>query len=398
MDQPLDEHGSRLLKIMRRGANSKVFETEDAGGTDGPPRHVDEVLQDVETALNTLPKDEIGDEAEFRKAFGLLFQHAETTLKKALAPDGPGLLDLDELGSLEALVIADGSRPSFLLRDGQIPPNHPFLGMWKPDFEGRGSIVSRLAERVGRIQPPDGGPANYSGTGTLVDAARGLVLTNYHVVNHARNRLGVAMEGSGPILRVTGDWVIDFAGETGSSTRKRWRINEVRLPNGVGESFDGIDAAVLRIEPFEAGETSLPAPLIMLSDDADYASGAAVQSLITIGFPGYPDTTAPAGAKVDWNWVIGTLFNNRFGLKRVAPGTIRRAAGVAVPRAAHVLAHDATTFGGASGSLVFAWKDEAQPAFALHFAGATLTDNYAAALHSVHAALRELGLKFNVPA
>jgi hypothetical protein len=267
--------------------------------------------------------------------------------------------------------------------------------MWKGDFEGVATDIAKLAACVGRIQPADGGPARYSGTGTLIDRDKGLVLTNYHVVLHARDAFKVRFEVASQVWTVLDDWVIDFDGETGSNKRNRWRIKEVRLPYGVGVGFQGIDAAVLRIEEFDPAESTLPDQSIVLSGDADHASGAAVSSLITIGFPGQPDTSSALNGKVDWTWVIGTLFNNRFGLKRVAPGLLRGGVGqTGIANGAHVLTHDATTFGGASGSLVHAWKDAHNPAFALHFAGDTLTDNYAVGFNAVNAALHELGLQF----
>ena len=36
-----------------------------------------------------------------------------------------------ELASFEAVVRADGSRPTLLLRDGQVPLDHPMIGDWR---------------------------------------------------------------------------------------------------------------------------------------------------------------------------------------------------------------------------------------------------------------------------
>jgi serine protease len=392
-----EEHTARLRRIVRGYAPKD--RTEQPGGrpewTDAPAQRPDDILHHVDLVLKRLPADEVGDPDEFRKAVGMLLQYAEPALKKALGPEPEILLDPDERGSIEALIIPDGSRPSFLLRGGQIAKDHPFLGIWKGDFEGFATDIAKLAACVGRIEPPNGGPALYSGTGTLVDRDKGLVLTNYHVVLHARDTFKVRFEVAGQVWKVLDDWLIDFDGETGSTRRNRWRIKEVRLPQGVGVAFKGIDAAVLRIEQFDPAESVLPNQSIVLSGDADYATGAAVSSLITIGFPGPPDTSSALNGKVDWSWVIGTLFNNRFGLKRVAPGLLRGGVGQSgIANGAHVLTHDATTFGGASGSLIHAWKDADNPAFALHFAGDTLTDNYAIGFNPVNSALHEAGLQF----
>jgi len=383
------QHLRRLLRTGRSASGSaeKSHQSESLGEA---PVHADDVLHHVDTVLNRLPPDEVGDPAEFKLALQILMAHAEPALRKVLAPQAPKILVPDEAAALEALIIPDGSRPSFLLYDGQIKADHPFLGIWKDEMVCFGHTLRKLAAAVGRIQVPNGGPHNYSGTGTLVGEK--LVLTNLHVVNHARNELGVGMcpQGDG-LLNVFGDWVIDFVGESGTATCNQWRIKQVRVPKGAGEIFAGLDAAVLCIEPYNEQKTAdLPTP-VKLSADIDYATGSASPSFATIGFPGWPKTTGPKAVTVDWDFVIKKLFNERFGLKRVAPGKVLHPIG-SVAESGHVLTHDATTFGGASGSLLFAWKNDDSPAFALHFAGATLTANYAVSLHKVADALRAIGL------
>lgn len=382
--------------LRQRAARSAHGAESTEGAATGADVHPDDVLARLDIVVSRMPEDEVGDPAQFKSALQTLLQHGEPALKKVLQPTLSGLPDLssDELASAEAIVIADGSRPSFLLREGSFSDDHPFLGAWRDDMTNFRPALRKLAGCVGRIQLPEGDPTSYNGTGTLVDAGQGLVLTNFHVVKHAREVSGVAMQGNGQTLTVNDKWVIEFSGESGSAVRNRWLVKEVRLPTGAGVSFGGLDAAVLRIEEFDPHESKLPASAIVLSADADYSTGAGTASLVTIGFPGTPDTATPPGATIDWNFVLKTLFNNRFGLKRVAPGKFGQPAG-SVPgdTFGHILSHDATTFGGASGSLVFAWKDEKTPAFGLHFAGATLAANYAVSLHKVADALRATGLK-----
>ncbi|HUD33475.1 MAG TPA: trypsin-like peptidase domain-containing protein [Variovorax sp.] len=373
----------------------------ESGGA-GVPVHPDDVLARLDSVVKCMPADEVGDPAEFKKALNTLLQHGDPALRKLLQDDTPTPQHLsgDEVGSLEAIIVADGSRPSFLLREGTYPKDHPFLGSWQDEMKDYRDALRRTAACVGRLQVPQGSSGVYNGTGTLVpalDKGEFLVLTNLHVVEHARNKSGVKMVEAPDKTRlsVKGDWVIDFIGESANPARNRWRVREVRLPKGAGVSFSGVDAAVLRIESF-SDESKLPEAAVRLSGLADYALGEGSASLVTIGFPGEPNTATPAGAQIDWNFVIKTLFNNRFGLKRVAPGRFKtRVGSVPEDTQGHVLSHDATTFGGASGSLLFAWREEAEPAFALHFAGANSVANYAVSLHKAAAALRETGLKID---
>lgn len=397
--KPLDRATS-IKSMLRRRASRNAAGAEGVVGTEGAmdvataPIHADDVLSRLDEVVKHMPANEVGDEADFKRALATLLGHGEPALRKLLhpSPTSTPVFSQDDLASLEAVVIADGTRPSFLLREGSFAPDHPFLGSWKNEMTDVRPTLRRLAGCVGRLQLPNGGPAKYNGTGFLVDANDCLVLTNYHVVMHARTFSGVAMSGTDTKLTVNGAWVIDFNGEVDTEQKNRWLVKEVRLPVGFGVSFDGLDAALLRIEPYDSDESKLPPPAIVLSGDPNYASGARAPTLGTIGFPGYPDKTLPDGATVDWHFVITTLFNNLFGLKRFAPGEFRDGIGsVAGDQFGHVLSHDATTFGGASGSPVFGWKDEGSPAFALHFAGLNTEANYALSLHKAKAALRAVG-------
>jgi hypothetical protein len=191
---------------------------------------------------------------------------------------------------------------------------------------------------------------------------------------------------------VQGSLVIDFAAEVGSLAQRRWRVVEARLPPGAGRLPGELDAAVLRIEALAAGAGELPAQAVPLSADIAYATGAS-PTLCTIGFSGPPVQLSPPEAVIDWNFVVSTLFGNRFGYKRLAPGRFKSPPGtVAGDSAQRVLTHDATTFGGASGSLLLAWEDAASPGFALHYAGRTGSANLAVSLALAADALRSVGV------
>lgn len=367
------------------------------GDVDGamPTVHPDDVLAQLDDVITRMPAGEVGDPDAFKHAYHLLLQHGEPALRKILRPLASPIPEIlpDEIASLEAVIIADGTRPSFLLREGNVAPDHPFLGFWRDDMTAFQPALRKLSACVGRIQPVQGGPGRFNGTGVLVDATELLVLTNFHVVQHARNVSDVAMVSDGNRLNVKGDWFIDFVGEVDSAKTNTWKVKEVRLPANAGVSFAGVDAAVLRIEPITSQESQLPEPAIVLSGDLNYATGAGAATLATIGYPGAPDTQPRKGVTVDWNFVTKTLFNNLFGLKRVAPGKFDSGVGtVSGDLLGHVLSHDATTFGGASGSPVFAWMDEKSPVFALHFAGHTQTANYAVSLHKTREVLHAIGV------
>jgi serine protease len=83
-----------------------------------------------------------------------------------------------------------------------------------------------------------------------------------------------------------------------------------------------------------------------------------------------------------------TLFGNRYGVKRLAPGTVHRSLGSFDddPRG-WVFGHDSTTLGGNSGSPVLNWLDEEPGGFGIHFAGRSVDTNVA---HAISACADEL--------
>lgn len=358
-----------------------------------PPQRSDDVLDRAAERLAVLSAQEDpspAKAAEREAARDLLLAHAGAGLAKL----SQGRFDLtpDEGCAMESIIIADGSRPSFILRDGKVDSADPFIGDWGGALAASADAIAGLASAVGRIQPGGGHASSYLGTGSLIDATKGLVLTNFHVIDDAENSRGIKMRHETDRIVVEGQLEIDFAGESGSLATNRFRIVEIRLPTGFGRVFGGIDAAVCRIEPLDPG-AKLPEPVKALSPDADYATGAST-SLSLIGFPGPP--FEDKGDKVNWLFVNEQLFGKKYGIKRLAPGRFTRRLGshpfdAAAQRA---IGHNATTFGGASGSLVVAWLDTDAPAFALHFGGETVEANYALSFAVVRDALAEIGVPF----
>lgn len=210
------------------------------------------------------------DEPKRRKALGLLLGQAEQALQKVRV--GDFALNADQLCAMEAIIIADGSRPSFVLQRSRVSVDDPFIGEWKGALTVARDAIETVASAVGRIQPAGGGASNYIGSGTLVDRDERLVLTNFHVIEQARKINRIAMRDDGGRLIVDGDLEIDFGGESGLLDTRRFKIVEVRLPAGAGAVFAGVDAAVCRLEPLDAG-IDLPGAVAPLSSAGEYATG-----------------------------------------------------------------------------------------------------------------------------
>jgi hypothetical protein len=375
-------------RAEREGAESgAVLESQIA---DGEPIGRDNGILDRADSRIAAGLSEEGPQAAcVREARDNLLGFAEKAVGKLAR--GDGALAPDEVGALEAIILVDGTRPSFLLADGLPDLTDPTMGSWLATVVAHRDKTARIARAVGRIQPRNGSAARHIGTGSLVDADRGLVLTNYHVIRDARDNFGIAMTRTGNRLRIDGMLEIDFAGEAGALTKNRYRIISVELPVGFGPGFGVIDAAVARIEALPASGP-LPVAVPVLSRFPAYADGA-MTSFATIGFPGAPAIRDGVVDGVDWGMVTRTLFRNMFGVKRLAPGRFGSPLG-SRPDDLHGTAfgHDATTFGGASGSLLAAWADTDAPCFGLHFYGRTREENNALAFAAAADALAGIGV------
>jgi hypothetical protein len=390
MDEAVDP---KWLKRQRRilaagsaaaaGGRSEGVGSLESAGEEPPPPHADDVLARVDRVMREMPEREIGEAKDFRKALDTLYRFGKPALAKLA---GPAALSPDEGVALEAIIETDGSRPSFLLEQGLPPLAHPFLRDWENEMVAAREPIRAVAAAVGRVQPTGGDAGRFVGTATLFQADPPRALTNYHVLDDARARHGVAVAIQGHKATVGPGLEVDFAGEATSFDSHCFKVVGADLPENYGRGFGHVDAAVLHLEAPDPGE--LPAAFTRFSALPAYATGG-LASLCTIGFPG-PPRVASSG-EVDWNWVIATLFNNLFGYKRLAPGEPLPGS-LAADTIKVVTSHDATTFGGASGSLVLAWNDPGAPAFGLHFGGVTGEANYMVSTARAAAALRKIGV------
>lgn len=364
-----------------------------------PPRAAD-VTGRVEDAMSRIPADEIGDAGAFRTALAVLLRETDKAASKLDAdPEAP--LSPGETLAFEAVVRADGTRPTLLVRDDVVDPNHPLARDWSGTLAKTQDVLRSRMRAIGRIEPSAATARSYFGTGWVVDAEAGLVLTNLHVLEAIWRRHADRMQHNGNRFRIHGETVfIDFAVESGRLRTNRFRVVEA-TPSGIdGGGYARLDAAVLRIEPIDGGdhgEQAVPAAIPVVADTDGPLGNLA--SFCTIGYPGAPEFTGGVHEGVDWTWVNTTLFGGRYGVKRLAPGIVHKPLGsIEGDERPWVLGHDATTLGGASGSPILTWLDGEPGGFGLHFAGATTRTNVAHAVASCAEQLRALGVPVTDPA
>lgn len=337
--------------------------------------HADDLIDEVEQATRNVETDD----RHRTEALQVLAKVTESAISK-IRKSATTQLNDDELLAFEAIVRADGTRPSLIFQQGVVPETAKFIGQWKESIVAAQSRISEIARATGRIQPANGGPRNYFGTGFLIDRDRGLVLTNRHVVEQIYNRNSVSMDRSsrGPGVqrfRVFDGLTVDFDGEAErDENRCPATVTELRiLEKTAATPFAAMDLAVLRVE-FEE-ESFAPPNAIKLAHNNVFETAAGVHSICLVGFPGRPRTDV--ASPIDWGWVDQELFGETYGIKRLAPGLVHISAGAFVGDASKwVFGHDASTLGGSSGSPACAWLDGGR-SFGIHFSGVHADTNRA---------------------
>jgi hypothetical protein len=87
----------------------------------------------------------MADPKSLKDAAETVSSFARSGLEKARRGDLDSISEA-ELASFEAVVRADGSRPTLLLRDGQVPLDHPMISDWR-DVIGPIQPTSRESAR-----------------------------------------------------------------------------------------------------------------------------------------------------------------------------------------------------------------------------------------------------------
>ena len=377
----------RRLVTERSRADQTGVTLESVPLEEAAPPGAAEVTGRVEQAARHLAERQDVDDRDFRQALDLWLRTTDRAARRLdNNPDAP--LPPDEVYALEAVVRADGTRPSLLVRNGVVDPVQPLAAGWTGQLTAAGDELTRAVAAIGRVEPTHPSGSDFFGTCWVVDDRNGLVLTNRHVLVAMVERLPHAVARRSTGFRVFDGAFVDFAAESGSADVRRYQVVEATPSQVNGTNFARLDAAVLRIEPLPDGPQDVPDALTV-SADPDGPLGR-LASYCIVGYPAQPVYASGTIEGVDWAWVTRTLFGNVYGVKRLAPGMTHRPLG-SLPgdKRRWVFGHDATTLGGNSGSPALAWSDSA---FGLHFAGRSIDTNCAHAVSAITTELRALGV------
>ena len=387
MTRPLASDRLRRLVTERSHADQTGVTLESVPLAEAAPPGAAEVTGRVEQAARHMADRPDVDDRDFRRALDLWLRTTDRAARRLDDnPDAP--LPPDEVYALEAVVRADGTRPSLLVRNGVVDPVQPLAADWTGQLTAAGDELTRAVAAIGRVEPTHPSGSDFFGTCWVVDHRKGLVLTNRHVMDAMVMRLSHAAARTSTGFRVFDGAFVDFAAESGSADVRRYRVVEATPSQVDGTNFARLDAAVLRIEPLPDGPQDVPDALTV-SADPDGPLGR-LASYCIVGYPAQPMYESGTIEGVDWAWVTRTLFGNVYGVKRLAPGMTHRPLG-SLPgdKRRWVFGHDATTLGGNSGSPALAWTGSA---FGLHFAGRSIDTNCAHAVSAISTELRALGV------
>ena len=305
---------------------------------------------------------------------------AEAALKK-LAHDGETAdVTGDQQIALEAIVVADGTRPALFVKDDDVDAGVAEAGTWATSIATLQSSISTVAPSVGRINSKIGAP-NYAGTGFVV--ADGLILTNRHVLE--------ALVG-GPNPQPDGTWkflkpvTIDFVAEFGNTQKKEFEVTGVAFagPDAINHTvvLSHLDVALLKVKTNNAAGDSFPAPLA-LSKKLDPL--AADSNLYVMGYPARPLNEVAE--------VLMKVFLDEYFVKRFAPGLVERALDdVDDGGLKRVFTHDASTLGGNSGSCVVEFTMDGRAVVGLHFGGVARSENFSHAVAKFEQVLNANGV------
>jgi len=374
--QDLSHAATRLRREFRLAADGALESAPDPAS----PRSqapADRVAQAREAMLRIVTDRFGGDAALAGLVKSIVLSAAEAV---AVLAEVEAIPSVQQVEALEAVVVFDGTRPSFLVRSDAIDFDSSFnTGDWKTTLNPFLDQLTAHAACVGRVEMN----GSHEGTAFLVTPT--LAITNRHVAQSIASFANAT-------ITLNGACAVDFGREHvprgGRDSFDRRTVTEIPFAGAAkitGLPIDHalLDLAVLRLSKSglagAAGERRLAVGGVTagaLVDDSRF--------LAAIGYPSDPELVVPGQVRTEFGEAIRKLLEGDGGEKRFAPGQP-----MSSPRTGltdWTATYDSTTIGGNSGSplLMFPLSDAGAPrAAGLHYGGRSVGDrvNWAHLLH-----------------
>jgi len=236
---------------------------------------------------------------------------------------------------------------------------------WRGPLEHARPLLERALRAVGRIE--DGETGEHYGTGWLV--LPNLVVTNRHVALEFATRKS---DGTGAFRTLPGSARrrrirIDFKEEAGGDAIVEFSV--VRIPFIAADDEQSPDLALFELAPQGTAQEEQPPPLPLFDGTPEPD-----QLVVALGYP------AEDAAEADRS-LMRELFDGKYSVKRLSPGTVMRVSGT-------VFEHDCATLGGSSGSpLVDVLTGGV---LGVHFSGKSRVANWAVSAEALRAVLAQV--------
>ncbi len=349
---PVEIDRSRYMEMLSMSSGS-TLESKGSGNVPSSAS-VDDQIRLTRSELHRIVRSYLEDDPKLRKLADEIADLGAKPLRWLHGIDDPS--EAPAPGDLEAIVRSDGSRPSFLVRNGVVDQLSFPAGEWKSVLNDQADKLQSAISCVGRIDKS----GQHVGTGYRIEQNH--ILTNRHVLQD----LGV--EGADGRWTLHAETTIDFGYEfRGRTSVGRRPLKSVAF--AASRSIDPrnidhtkLDLVVIELDgvPEESEKTHLP-----IDTSTDWMESSPY--IFTIGYPGDP------GIKAYNLSILERLFQSQFGCKRFAPGKVL---GPLDPGRPWMSTHDATTLPGSSGSVVLI-AGRPTLAVGLHYGGSPSRENYA---------------------
>lgn len=316
---------------------------------------IDSRSDETRSDLHRIVEEFLGNEPYLHSIADQVVDEGRAALS-SLAQNGFAIEDQQLTSSLEVIVRADGSRPSFMVREGDVDLATSPAGAWAAQLQASaasGLLPAALA-CVGRIDLP-GSAQGFEGTGFLIH--ENLLVTNRHVLQAIARPDATGKWTFKPGVTINFGHEFRVADKLSPRSLKRVAYCPAKV---ISSPIDHSKLDLVLIEVESAVESEKPKAVLAIDVSPDWAVPG--QYVYTVGYPGNPGLGEPLS-------LLEQLFQSTFGCKRLAPGQCQIPASTVQD---WTLVHDATTLGGNSGSVLLVPGRE-NVAAALHYGGTRAT-------------------------
>lgn len=160
------------LKLSSNRGLENVCEPSIASGPDLSDGGIRERVSASEAELRRMIKEYLGDKPELYEIASRLCAAGDEALRKLRDNDEQSLSkDANLRMGIEVIVRTDGTRPSFLIRNGEVDQSTSPVGSWGAILDDRAEQLNKAISCVGRIDVPSS-KLGYEGTGFLIHVNR----------------------------------------------------------------------------------------------------------------------------------------------------------------------------------------------------------------------------------